>query len=76
MSEVETGQSLLENAYELSPPADNAKYYDAFAATCDSDVAAEGLIGAPSYAPVRMYDQDGQDHSGDVAILARYRKQP
>jgi len=33
------GQSLLENAYKLSTPADNAEYYDAFASTYDTDFA-------------------------------------
>jgi len=37
--EKSAGQSLLENAYKLSTPADNAKYYDAFASTYDTDFA-------------------------------------
>ncbi len=160
MSDVENGHSLLENACELNTPADNARSYDAFAATMDispemlaiagekqlyravyevdltGDLAgiprdygavisagtfthghlgpevlrsllalarpgapsaiginkvhfagqgfgptfeameADGLSDAPSYAEVRMYDRDGHDHSGDVAIVARYRKAP
>ncbi len=35
------GQSILENAYKLATPGDNAAYYDAFAATYDSDFAAQ-----------------------------------
>lgn len=34
------GQSLLENAYKLQTPDDNKAYYDAFAATYDTDFAA------------------------------------
>jgi SAM-dependent methyltransferase len=34
------GQSILENAYKLATPSDNAAYYDAFAATYDTDFAA------------------------------------
>lgn len=32
-----SGQSLLENAYKLATPGDNAAYYDALAPTYDSD---------------------------------------
>ncbi len=46
-----------------------------FAASVNA-MATEGLIDAPAYAEVRMYDKDGHDHSGDVAIVARYRKAP
>lgn len=35
------GQSILENAYNLATPGDNAAYYDAFAATYDSDFVAQ-----------------------------------
>ena len=35
------GQSLLENAYQLATPIDNATYYDAFAPTYDSDFVAQ-----------------------------------
>lgn len=35
------GQSLLENAYKLATPGDNAAYYDAFAPTYDSDFVAQ-----------------------------------
>lgn len=34
-------KSLLENAYKLSTPADNAEYYDAFASTYDMEFADE-----------------------------------
>ncbi len=37
--EKSAGQTLLENAYKLSTPADNAEYYDAFASTYDTDFA-------------------------------------
>ena len=33
------GQSLLESAYKLSTPEDNADYYDAFASTYDTEFA-------------------------------------
>ena len=33
------GQELLENAYRLHTPADNAAYYDSLAATYDADFA-------------------------------------
>lgn len=39
MIEKSAGQSLLENAYKLSTPDDNADYYDAFASTYDTDFA-------------------------------------
>jgi SAM-dependent methyltransferase len=39
MTEKSAGQTLLENAYKLASPADNAVYYDAFASTYDSDFA-------------------------------------
>ncbi len=39
MNEKSAGQTLLENAYRLSTPDDNADYYDAFASTYDSDFA-------------------------------------
>ena len=39
MIEKSAGQTLLENAYKLSTPADNAEYYDAFASTYDTDFA-------------------------------------
>jgi SAM-dependent methyltransferase len=39
MTEKSVGQSLLENAYKLATPADNADYYDAFASTYDMDFA-------------------------------------
>ena len=35
------GQSILENAYKLATPGDNAAYYDAFAATYDSDFVTQ-----------------------------------
>lgn len=35
------GQSILENAYKLATPSDNAAYYDAFAPTYDSDFVAQ-----------------------------------
>ncbi len=35
------GQSILENAYKLATPGDNAAYYDAFAATYDTDFVAQ-----------------------------------
>ena len=35
------GQSILENAYKLSTPGDNAAYYDAFAATYDTDFVTQ-----------------------------------
>jgi len=43
MTEKSAGQSLLENAYKLSTPEDNADYYDAFASTYDTDFA--GTLG-------------------------------
>ncbi len=39
MVQKSAGQSLLENAYKLSTPEDNAEYYDAFASTYDTDFA-------------------------------------
>ena len=39
MTEKSAGQILLENAYKLSTPEDNADYYDAFASTYDTDFA-------------------------------------
>ena len=39
MIEKSAGQTLLENAYKLSTPDDNADYYDAFASTYDVDFA-------------------------------------
>lgn len=35
------GQTLLENAYKLATPGDNAAYYDAFAPTYDSDFVGQ-----------------------------------
>ena len=35
------GQSILENAYKLATPGDNTAYYNAFAATYDSDFVAQ-----------------------------------
>ena len=35
------GQSILENAYNLATPGDNTAYYNAFAATYDSDFVAQ-----------------------------------
>jgi predicted TPR repeat methyltransferase len=43
MTEKSAGQTLLENAYKLSTPEDNADYYDAFASTYDTDFA--GTLG-------------------------------
>jgi SAM-dependent methyltransferase len=43
MIEKSAGQTLLENAYKLSTPDDNADYYDAFASTYDVDFA--GALG-------------------------------
>ena len=39
MIEKSAGQSLLENAYKLSTPDDNVEYYNAFAASYDTDFA-------------------------------------
>ncbi len=39
MIEKSAGQSLLENAYKLSTPEDNVDYYNAFAASYDTDFA-------------------------------------
>lgn len=39
MIEKSAGQSFLENAYRLSTPDDNARYYDVFASTYDTDFA-------------------------------------
>lgn len=39
MTEKSAGQTLLEKAYKLSTPEDNADYYDEFASTYDSDFA-------------------------------------
>jgi SAM-dependent methyltransferase len=39
MTKKSAGQSLLEDAYKLSTPEDNADYYDAFASTYDTDFA-------------------------------------
>jgi SAM-dependent methyltransferase len=41
MTRKSTGQSLLENAYKLETPDDNAQYYDAFASTYDMEFADE-----------------------------------
>lgn len=41
MAEDTKGQSILENAYKLATPDDNAAYYDAFAKTYDSDFVAQ-----------------------------------
>jgi predicted TPR repeat methyltransferase len=35
------GQSILENAYRLATPDDNSAYYNAFAATYDSDFVVQ-----------------------------------
>jgi SAM-dependent methyltransferase len=35
------GQSILENAYRLATPGDNAAYYDVFAPTYDTDFVAQ-----------------------------------
>lgn len=35
------GQSILENAYKLATPGDNAAYYNAFAPTYDSEFVAQ-----------------------------------
>lgn len=43
MIEKSPGQTLLENAYKLSTPDDNADFYDAFACTYDMDFA--GALG-------------------------------
>ena len=39
MTQKSAGQTLLEQAYKLSTPEDNADYYDAFASTYDLDFA-------------------------------------
>jgi len=39
MVEKSAGQTLLENAYKLSTPDDNVEYYNAFAASYDTDFA-------------------------------------
>ena len=39
MVEKSPGQSLLENAYKLATPEDNADYYNAFASSYDADFA-------------------------------------
>ena len=41
MTRKSAGQSLLENAYKLATPDDNAQYYDAFASTYDMEFADE-----------------------------------
>ncbi len=41
MTQKNPGQSILENAYKLATPDDNAAYYNAFAATYDSDFVAQ-----------------------------------
>lgn len=41
MPQKPLGQSILENAYKLATPSDNAAYYDAFAPTYDSDFVAQ-----------------------------------
>ena len=41
MTKKSAGQSLLENAYKLATPDDNAQYYDAFASTYDMEFADE-----------------------------------
>ena len=41
MTKKSAGQSLLENAYKLATPEDNEAYYNAFAATYDSEFADE-----------------------------------
>jgi predicted TPR repeat methyltransferase len=41
MTRKSAGQTLLENAYKLATPDDNAQYYDAFASTYDMEFADE-----------------------------------
>jgi len=41
MAEKPPGQSLLENAYQLSTPSDNKSYYRDFAPTYDTDFAQQ-----------------------------------
>ncbi len=41
MFKKSAGQTLLENAYKLATPDDNAEYYDAFASTYDMEFADE-----------------------------------
>ena len=41
MVKKSVGQTLLENAYKLSTPDDNAEYYNTFAATYDMEFANE-----------------------------------
>lgn len=41
MPQKPLGQSILENAYKLATPGDNAAYYDAFAPTYDNDFVAQ-----------------------------------
>ena len=41
MIKKSAGQTLLENAYKLATPDDNAEYYDAFAPTYDMEFAEE-----------------------------------
>jgi SAM-dependent methyltransferase len=41
MIKKSAGQTLLENAYKLATPDDNAEYYDAFASTYDMEFADE-----------------------------------
>ncbi|WP_018404782.1 class I SAM-dependent DNA methyltransferase [Marinobacter gelidimuriae] len=41
MIKKSAGQTLLENAYKPTTPADNAVYYDAFASTYDMEFADE-----------------------------------
>ena len=41
MIKKSAGQTLLENAYKLASPDDNAEYYNAFAPTYDMEFADE-----------------------------------
>lgn len=41
MTKTDSGKAILENAYKLSSPEDNANYYDEFASTYDTDFARE-----------------------------------
>ncbi|GAB5448298.1 class I SAM-dependent DNA methyltransferase [Gymnodinialimonas sp.] len=63
MSDKSKGQSLLENAYRLATPDDNAAYYAAFAASYDEDFAdALGYRYPQAIAAIYRDQASAEDH--------------
>jgi predicted TPR repeat methyltransferase len=61
-----SGKDILENAYKLSTPGDNAAYYDAFAPTYDSDFVAQMGYQYPK-AIAKAYHRHAAD--GDTPLV-------